>query len=608
MTGLNLETFLQLLRADVGAWATLGLVAGLLALMAWTSWGSRRALRKCLVLSIAAHVGLVFYGSTWSILSLTLEPRSTEPAREGIRQVRVSPLVERSEVPGSTSPEGRAGRAPAAWDRLGDAVVLASPTLLGSRPETRVPEVVRQPPTPIAPEPAAPEVAPLPRPSRSARPEDEAPPLLPPAEIAPGDPDEVAAPSVPEPKEPEAEAPVPALGQGRLRPDRLAAGEPRGEAVPARRRPRAPCRVVLPDTTAPVVVVESRPIGRSVEEVAAIEPAGDPGGPRSRPRNGPGRRRPPSPESLARGRRSPPLSPPRRGDRPAEGRAAATAERGPGPLLVARDPGRHSRLAGDPRARSAAGRWRTCRPGLPLAARPQPLGPGPAPGPAPPASRPSSGPSTGWRATRTPTAAGTAGPSSRDGTRPPRAKTTSRSTAPPARSASASASTGRPTPRRPAWPCWPTSAPATPTRRQARRGRGQGARLPAPSQKPDGDLRGESKAVGMYCHAMAALALCEAYALTGDERLRDPVERAVGFLARSRAADGMAWRYAAGGPDGGHEHPGLGGPGAQVGQGGRHRGPATPCRTGRSPGSARSRTAAQGAGRATSRIARSPPR
>ena len=44
-------------------------------------------------------------------------------------------------------------------------------------------------------------------------------------------------------------------------------------------------------------------------------------------------------------------------------------------------------------------------------------------------------------------------------------------------------------------------------------------------QKEDGDLRGSSKAVGMYCHAMASLALCEAYALTRDPRLREPVRR-----------------------------------------------------------------------------------
>jgi hypothetical protein len=69
-------------------------------------------------------------------------------------------------------------------------------------------------------------------------------------------------------------------------------------------------------------------------------------------------------------------------------------------------------------------------------------------------------------------------------------------------------------------------------------------------QKPDGDLRGKSRAVGMYCHAMATIALCEAYALTGDEGLREPVEKAVGFLVRSRARDGMAWRYSPGEPVG----------------------------------------------------------
>lgn len=62
-------------------------------------------------------------------------------------------------------------------------------------------------------------------------------------------------------------------------------------------------------------------------------------------------------------------------------------------------------------------------------------------------------------------------------------------------------------------------------------------------QKPDGDLRGASIGVGIYCHAIAALALCEAYVLTGDERLRPPVERAVAFLLKSRTSDGIAWRY-----------------------------------------------------------------
>lgn len=63
------------------------------------------------------------------------------------------------------------------------------------------------------------------------------------------------------------------------------------------------------------------------------------------------------------------------------------------------------------------------------------------------------------------------------------------------------------------------------------------------AQKPDGDLRGSSLSVGMYCHAMATLALSEALALTGDERLRQPVARALSFLVQSRSMDKQAWRY-----------------------------------------------------------------
>ena len=64
------------------------------------------------------------------------------------------------------------------------------------------------------------------------------------------------------------------------------------------------------------------------------------------------------------------------------------------------------------------------------------------------------------------------------------------------------------------------------------------------SQKPSGDLRGASLAVGMYCHAMASLALCEAYALDGrsptcGDRRSEPLR----FLVKSRAVDGMSWRY-----------------------------------------------------------------
>lgn len=72
---------------------------------------------------------------------------------------------------------------------------------------------------------------------------------------------------------------------------------------------------------------------------------------------------------------------------------------------------------------------------------------------------------------------------------------------------------------------------------------GKGLDFLLKSQKPDGDLRGRSVAVGMYCHAMASLALCEAFALTGDERLRQPVSKAIAFLVDAQAENGAAWRY-----------------------------------------------------------------
>jgi hypothetical protein len=80
---------------------------------------------------------------------------------------------------------------------------------------------------------------------------------------------------------------------------------------------------------------------------------------------------------------------------------------------------------------------------------------------------------------------------------------------------------------------------------------GRGIDFLLQSQGPDGDLRGPSRAVGMYCHAMASLALCEAYALTGDKRLKGPVERAVDFTVKARCADGVGWRYLPGDTRGG---------------------------------------------------------
>jgi outer membrane biosynthesis protein TonB len=63
------------------------------------------------------------------------------------------------------------------------------------------------------------------------------------------------------------------------------------------------------------------------------------------------------------------------------------------------------------------------------------------------------------------------------------------------------------------------------------------------SQASDGNLYGEAELFArMYCHGIATLALCEAYALTGDERLKNGVTRAVNYSLRSQHAEG-GWRY-----------------------------------------------------------------
>lgn len=63
-------------------------------------------------------------------------------------------------------------------------------------------------------------------------------------------------------------------------------------------------------------------------------------------------------------------------------------------------------------------------------------------------------------------------------------------------------------------------------------------------QKRNGDLWiGGSMHTHIYSHAIATMALCEAYGITRDKALREPAQRAVIFIQASRAADGKGWRY-----------------------------------------------------------------
>lgn len=80
---------------------------------------------------------------------------------------------------------------------------------------------------------------------------------------------------------------------------------------------------------------------------------------------------------------------------------------------------------------------------------------------------------------------------------------------------------------------------------------GRGLAWLVKAQKSNGDLRGEGTG-RMYAHGIAAIALCEGYALSQDTRLRAPAQRAVDFIVKaqhtgSRGGSG-GWRYDPGQP------------------------------------------------------------
>lgn len=66
------------------------------------------------------------------------------------------------------------------------------------------------------------------------------------------------------------------------------------------------------------------------------------------------------------------------------------------------------------------------------------------------------------------------------------------------------------------------------------------------NQQADGSLFQEKTDTNrygrIYAHGIAAIALCEAYGLTQDPRLRDPAQRAINFILQAQAPTG-GWRY-----------------------------------------------------------------
>ncbi|MEX1224716.1 MAG: hypothetical protein WEA31_09235, partial [Pirellulales bacterium] len=53
-----------------------------------------------------------------------------------------------------------------------------------------------------------------------------------------------------------------------------------------------------------------------------------------------------------------------------------------------------------------------------------------------------------------------------------------------------------------------------------------------------------SRSARFYSHAIAATALCEAYGMTGDKKLRDPAQKAIDYIVKTQHPDRGGWRYA----------------------------------------------------------------
>lgn len=63
-------------------------------------------------------------------------------------------------------------------------------------------------------------------------------------------------------------------------------------------------------------------------------------------------------------------------------------------------------------------------------------------------------------------------------------------------------------------------------------------------QEPNGNLFvGGSRMAYLYSHAIATMALCEAYGISGDPALRRPAEQAVRFIVNAQSVETGGWRY-----------------------------------------------------------------
>ena len=70
------------------------------------------------------------------------------------------------------------------------------------------------------------------------------------------------------------------------------------------------------------------------------------------------------------------------------------------------------------------------------------------------------------------------------------------------------------------------------------------------NMKPSGLLFGDSgeSSIQMYCHAIAACAVVEAYGMSADKKLEAPAQLAIDYIVKAQDPDGGGWRYQPGQP------------------------------------------------------------
>ena len=78
--------------------------------------------------------------------------------------------------------------------------------------------------------------------------------------------------------------------------------------------------------------------------------------------------------------------------------------------------------------------------------------------------------------------------------------------------------------------------------------RDDGLLFPELGKRPDTAATGSDvwAVARFYSHGIAAIALCEAYGMTGDAKLREPAQRSLDYIAQSQTASRGGWRYLAG--------------------------------------------------------------